>query len=65
MLKAYMETQEIDCFCLSLTQIGENMPKINVPKWGQPNDYNCVPTSIKMILEHLRMNMATKFHVTQ
>jgi len=27
--------------------------KMNVPKWGQGNDHNCVPTCLKMVLEYL------------
>lgn len=36
------------------------MVKLNVPKWGQANDHNCVPTCIKMILEYLREKYGDK-----
>jgi hypothetical protein len=51
-----MKTSLIICVCLIWGSVSEDMARVKVPLWGQPDKKYCVPTCIKMILEFLRDN---------
>lgn len=55
MLKAYMKTRQIDCFCLPSNPSREKMPKLNVPMFLplQEDGYSCVPRCVKMVFMYI------------